>query len=435
MLREQLRQLFYNKILTHTTMLGMNSMRFIVLLLLLASVAPTRAQEWTRFRGPNGSGLGNATTIPLKWTADDYNWTVQLPGVAHSSPVLWGKRLFATSADDAAGIRHIQCFDVDTGMQLWIREIESKFYRKHKHNSYASATPALDDRRLITCWTEPDKFVVIALDHDGNNVWRQEFDPFRSGHGDGISPAIHDGVITIPLEHSGKSSLIGLDCDSGDLRWKVDRDSGGNWSTPCVLTRGETAEFIFTNWRTGISAIDAKTGKVNWQANVFDKGHTESSISSPIVAGDVVLGTSGWLGVRQEVIAVRPRTEANKVTAEQLFCIDKGAPLCVTPLVKGKLLFVWSDGGIVTCADVRTGDVHWRKRANGSFYSSPICVADRVYNITRDGEVVVLAADLEFRELARIPLGEPTHSTPAIAGGVMYIRTFTHLYAIGGNTN
>jgi outer membrane protein assembly factor BamB len=165
---------------------------------------------------------------------------------------------------------------------------------------------------------------------------------------------------------------------------------------------------------------------------VFDKRHIETPIGSPVVAGDLVLGTCGWLGVRQEVVAVRPGSADEKTKAAEVYRLDRSAPLCTTPLVQGDLLFLWSDGGMVTCADVQTGKVHWRERVPGSYYSSPVCVGERLYGVSRDGEVVVLAASKRFEVLARNPLGEGSHSTPAVADGRLYVRTFSHLISIGG---
>jgi outer membrane protein assembly factor BamB len=134
--------------------------------------------------------------------------------------------------------------------------------------------------------------------------------------------------------------------------------------------------------------------------------------------------------VRQEVVAVRPGGE--KVRPKEGYRITRGVPLCPTPLVKDDLLFLWGDGGTVTCADVRTGEVHWRQRVPGSYYSSPVCAGGHVYNVSREGEVVVLAASKRFELAARNVLGEGSHSTPAISGGRLYIRTFAHLICLGG---
>jgi len=405
----------------------------LVILSCLVTTSATEADQWTRFRGPNGSGVSKATTVPVRWTEEDYNWKVSLPGVGHSSPVVWKDRIYVTSGDEASSRRFVMCFRAADGKQLFKRDFEATDYRKHKLNSLASGTPAVDDKHIYICWGDSDKFTIMGLDHEGRDVWQRHFEPFKSGHGDGVSPVAYEDLVVFPHEHSGDSSLIAVNRLTGETRWRVPRKSNSNWSTPCVQQRPDAnPEMIFTNWKSGITAIDLDSGRQSWQADVFDKGHTESSISSPIVAGDLVLGISGWMGVRIELIAVRPQENGRQLDAEKIYCIDRSVPLCTTPLATGDLLFLWSDEGIVSCFDITTGKMHWRKRVGGKYYSSPICVGASIYNISADGEVVVLSASSEFKEQARNSVGEPSHSTPAVSNGVLYIRTFSHLMSLGG---
>ena len=133
------------------------------------------------------------------------------------------------------------------------------------------------------------------------------------------------------------------------------------------------------------------------------------------------------------MIAVRPKFDRPR-TAEQVYCIDRGVPLTTTPLVVGDLLFLWADEGIVTCADVHSGEVHWRKRVGGTYYASPICVGRHIYNISSAGKVMVLAAEPRYKLVSRHELGDSCHSTPAVANGVMYLRTFSKLYSLGGDS-
>ncbi len=394
-------------------------------LLLVVLAAPTSGQEWPRFRGPNGSGV-SAAPAPTRWTERDFRWKVNLPGVGHSSPVLWGDRLFVTSGDEETGKRFLLCLRTEDGRQLWTRTFPGPRSAKHPDNSYASATPAADERHVYACWGSPQELLVVALDHDGNEAWRADLGGFHGGHGFGASPVVYEGLVIVPNDQDGASALFALDRDTGRVRWKVPRHAQASYTTPCVYRpEGRPPELIFTSYEHGITAIDPKTGKVNWEADVFSKAHVETAISSPVVAGDLVLGTCGWLGVRQEVIAVGPGPR-------EVYHIDRSAPLCTTPLVKGNLLFLWSDAGTVTCADARTGKVFWRERVPGSYYASPVCAGDYLYGVSRDGEVVVLAAAARYELVARNPLGEGSHSTPAIAGGVLYLRTFSHLIAVGG---
>jgi outer membrane protein assembly factor BamB len=149
-----------------------------------------------------------------------------------------------------------------------------------------------------------------------------------------------------------------------------------------------------------------------------------------VIAGKLVLATSGWLGHGNELIAVRPPLPGEGNTAQQVYRISRGAPLCTTPLVYEELLFLWSDTGIATAADARTGKVHWQKRIGGTFYASPICIDDAIYNIDVGGNVTVLRASEEFEVLGRCSLEDGCHSTPAVAHGRLYLRTFHGLSAL-----
>jgi outer membrane protein assembly factor BamB len=398
-------------------------------LVLPALSATASAQEWTRFRGPNGSGVSSAA-LPVKWTDKDHVWKVRLPGAGHSSPVLWGERVFLTCADEKTGRRTVLCLATKDGRERWSREFPGERHGKHGDNSFATATPAVTERHIYVCWGGAKDYLVVALDHSGKEVWRTDLGPYRSGHGFGTSPIVHDGLVIVANDQDGPSSLVALDSASGKVRWKVPRKGKATYTTPCVFQpKDRPAELIFTNWDHGITSIDPKTGLQNWEANLFDKRHVETGIGSPIVAGDLVLGTCGWLGVRQEVVAVRLGSEKEK--AKEVYRITRGVPLCTTPLVKDDLLFLWSDNGTVTCANVRTGEVHWRERVPGSYYSSPVCAGRHIYNVSREGDVVVLAASKRFELAARNALDEGSHSTPAIAGGLLYVRTFSHLICLG----
>jgi outer membrane protein assembly factor BamB len=401
----------------------------------VAVLGQARSQEWPRFRGPNGSGV-STINVPAKWTEEDYAWKASLPGKGHSSPVLWGPRLFVTSGDEKTGARIVLCLEADTGRQLWKRQFSSQTHGKHSLNSFASATPAVDEKRLYVSWATPKEYVVLALDHEGNELWRRDLGPFKTGHGFGVSPIVHDDLLVVANEQDGESSLVGLAAADGKIRWQVPRKSQVTYSTPCVYQpKGRSAEIIFTNWTYGITAVDPHSGKTNWETKVFSKDHLETAIGSPIVAGELVLGTCGYLGKGNHTVAVRPLGEADAGQAEEVYRVERGAPLTTTPLVVGELLFLWSDDGIVSCADAGNGRVHWQKRVGGTYYASPVCAGKHVYCTSVEGEVVVLAAAAKFAELARVPLGEPSNATPAMARGKMFLRTESKLRAISSAKN
>ena len=180
---------------------------------------------------------------------------------------------------------------------------------------------------------------------------------------------------------------------------------------------------IFNSQSHGISSIDPATGHTNWEIDVFDK----RSVSSPLVVGGLIFGSCGSGGGGNYVVAVRPGKKP-----EVAYKIDKSAPYVPTSVAHGKLLFLWGDSGVVSCIDVPSGNLVWQKRVGGNYSGSPVRAAGRLYCISAEGEVVVLAAKDQFDLISRQPLGEPSRSTPAIAGGRMYLRTVSHLVSIGG---
>ena len=229
---------------------------------------PASAQEWTRFRGPNGSGVSDAKTVPIEWTEKDLNWNVKIPGKGHGSPVVWGSKLFVNCESGTKGSeRIIVCLDTKTGKELWQKSSTVSPPRKiHKKNSFASSTPAVDAEHVYVAWGVPSKISLLAMTHDGDLAWEADLGTFKGGHGFAVSPIIYEDLVVLPNDQDGKSSLIAVDRKTGDTRWTVPRESKRtSYGTPCVYQpAGRPAELIFTDWSHGITAVDPKTGKVAW---------------------------------------------------------------------------------------------------------------------------------------------------------------------------
>jgi outer membrane protein assembly factor BamB len=397
-------------------------------LFLLATYA--NAQEWTRFRGPNGTGVSDAKTIPAKWSKPDFNWKIALPGIGHSSPVLWGEKIFLTAAEERSGQFYVLSFNAADGRKLWQKEFPVTPYRKHNYNALASATPAVDAERVYVVRTDAAQNMLLALDHRGEKIWERDLGPFRAQHGSGASPIVHDGKVIFANEQDGDSFLVALDARTGETKWQTPREIGRSsaaYSTPCIYQpKNAPAALIFNSEVHGISALAPDTGKVIWEfRDAFDK----RSVSSPVIAGDVIFGSCGSGGGGNYVVAVRAGAKP-----ERAYEIRNSAPYVPTSVLVGEWLYLWSDGGIVSRVHAATGEVKWQERVGGNYFSSPVCVDGRVFNISTAGEVVVLGTGEQFEVLARNPLNETTHSTPAIAGGRMFIHTSGHLLSVGGTT-
>jgi outer membrane protein assembly factor BamB len=392
------------------------------------------AQEWTRFRGPNGSGVSPATTIPVQWSEKDYRWRVEFPGVGHSSPVVWGDRVFVTSAKADGGALIVRALRAGDGQTLWSREFPVAAYPKNKFNSYASGTPAVDEKRLYVTWTQPDHYWVAALDvRDGGQLWRYDLGPFAAEHGSGASPIVFGEMLIVPDDQNGESSIVALDRSRGTPLWKAPRlGVRAAYSTPCVFQPAHGApQVIVTSSSEGVTSLDAATGKLNWALPLFKN----RVVSSPVLAAGLIVVTSGSGGGGLQFFAVRPGDPARAIKPAVAYEIKKGTlplPYVPTSVSDGRLLFLFGDQGVVSCIRAAGGEPCWRERVDVKFFGSPVLAGDRLYCVARDGQMVVLAAAERYRLLARFDLGEASNATPAIAGGVMYLRTISHVMAIGG---
>ncbi len=393
----------------------------------------TSAQEWNRFRGPNGSGISDATTVPTEWTEGDYNWSIELSGKGNSSPVAWGSKLFVTSADEKAKTRSVQCLNLADGSEAWRKDVPFDPYKKHKNNSFASSTPAADADHVYVLWTSKTTSPLIAYTHAGEKAWEYDLGPYRHGQGGATSPIVYEDVVVVANDQSAGSFLLAVDRMTGKERWKVDREGKrACYGTPCINTPNDRpAEVIFSHCYEGIVGVDPKTGDQNWHIDVFGRA-SQRALGSPVIAGNFVVASSGGVGGERQVVVVNPHVSGKDVKVEEAYRVVRQAPHVPTPLVFRDWMFLWSDSGIATCVEHDSGEVVWQKRIGGNYFGSPICVDGKLYCVDLDGEVVVIAASDEYELLARNSLGHPSRATPAVSNGTLLIRTDSHLFSIGG---
>ncbi len=402
----------------------------LAVFVLLHTAKPAIAQNWERFRGPAGAGQSDDGAIPDKWDAQNFLWRRPLAGVGHSSPVVWGKRVFVTSADRKSDEQVVSAFDSESGQPLWERRLAGEPYALHAQSSFASSTPTLDAERLYMMWRSGDRAWLIAFTHGGEEVWRREVGNASDENGFGVSPIVMEGVVIAAVENEiGDSAITGFDAATGGVLWKTPRPSAKSpYCTPCTIeSAGGKQLFVAASTAAGLSAFDPSNGQIVWKA--AEKDFPQRIVGSPIAAGGLVITSCGLTGNGLHVIAIRagdgssPPLEAYRIT--------ESVPYVPTPVVAGDLLFLWGDRGIVSCYDLPTGALHWRQRVGGSFNCSPIRVGGRIFCVSMDGEVVVIAADKKYQLLARNVLDEPTSATPAVAGGRMFLRTESSLVCIG----
>ena len=317
-----------------------------------------------------------APAIPATWTEKDYRWKVTTPGISYSSPVVWEDRLYTTCTTEETGTFIVLCLKTSDGSVVWRREFQAKVHPKFKSNCDASTTPALDKDRIYLAWATPDEHVLLALDRQrGTQMWRHDLGPFVAEDGFGNSPVLTGDVVMVAndQDQGGVSSLVALDRQTGQTRWKIDRQSKkAAFSTPCLFEPpGGHAQVIVTSCAHGITSLDPDRGTINWELNAFELRTT----GSPLVAGGIIFASNGAGTSGKYLVAARPGIPEQGVQPVILYQIKEAVPYVPTPLARWPLVFLWADRGTATCIDGPTGKVHWRQRLGGDYLGSPVRVA------------------------------------------------------------
>jgi outer membrane protein assembly factor BamB len=411
----------------------MNSLQRVVLvvfgLMLTAALYATEASQppasWPRFRGADAAGQGGLVSPPADWSTVAWNWTADLPGQGHSSPVVYDGRVYTASADEAVSVRYLLCHNLTTGLQLWRRDFPGAIERHHQQNSSASGTVTVDGRGVYWLWGTSENVRLEALTHAGEPRWGVDLGPFVGPHGFGGSPVVWRELVIVPLEQDEAGAIIAIDATTGAERWRLAREGVGKaaYATPLVLLNAEGGpQVICTSNAHGIYAIDPASGQALWEQPCFPR----RTVASPIAAGPLLVGTCGNGGGNNLLVALRPPTKGE--TAEVVYEISRSvAPYVPTPLYSQGRLYLWGDKGVVTCLDAATGTIRWKERVGGNFSASPVAIGSHIINVSSDGEIVALDDADEFVIRSRFLLEEETRATPAIAAGWFVLRTASRL--------
>jgi outer membrane protein assembly factor BamB len=392
------------------------------------SAFATDADHWPRFRGVNGTGISLQQGIPDVWSETDYAWKIRLEYSGHSSPVIWGKKLFVTSANEGGSIRLLHCLDADTGTQHWEGTVKLSDSPKHLKNSWATSTPTTDGERVYTIFADLQKQIVTAWSFDGTEAWSRDIGPFGKDHGQGVSPIVSHGLVIVPNDQPGPSSVMALRANDGEVVWTAERPSvTTSFSAPLLVPgiNGST-QLLCLSQATGLTSLDLMTGKLNWQTPPFPL----RTVASLIEDRGIVIAYCGQAGNGKYLAAI---TTSPDVPSESRILYERKTqlPYVPTSIALDGTLYLWGDSGVISCLELENGNEVWTKRlANVSFSGSPVCIDGRLFGISESGDVYVVRASREYQELGKTSLGEGSHSTPAVANGHLYLRTFHHLMAL-----
>jgi outer membrane protein assembly factor BamB len=427
----------------------------------IVCIANVFAQNWPGFRGPGGLGFSTEKGIAIHWDlSKNIKWRVEVPGLGHSSPIIWGNRIFVTTAvssdpakdnwqkgffsgdrppDEAEISWKVLCFDKDTGKLLWDRTaIRAKpVNARHTKNSYASQTPVTDGTYVDAFFGDQGMY---CFDFQGNLIWKRDLGDFtmRRGWGVASSPVLYnDLVIQTCDQETGESFIVALDKKTGEIAWKAKRDELSSWSTPFLFLEGTRPELI-VNATNAIRSYDPDNGKLLWECR---GPATSITVPIPTTSHGLIIVSSGFVADKiRPITAFRPgatgditlregETQSRFIAWRQ----PLAAPYIPSPTAYGDYIFVLLDQGFIACYEARTGKmVYDRKRIDvgANFSASPVVVDGKLYCASEDGDVYVIRADAQYELLAKNSLGESVMASPAVSDGRMYIRALKHLYCI-----
>jgi outer membrane protein assembly factor BamB len=409
--------------------LRLEAMKLSIVALACFSVL-AHAADWPQFRGPDGQGHADVTGLPTEWSSTkNVAWKKEIPGAGWSSPILFRDRLYLTTAVPAANgnlsLRAL-CLDARDGKMLWSMEVFSASpVNAHKKNSHASPTPLTDGERLYVHF---GPYGTGALDLSGRIIWRNTGLKFPPVHGNGGSPALAGNALVFSCDGASNPFFVALNKATGETLWRAPRNTGASktfsFSTPLVITNDGLAQIISPTSGAVIS-YDPRTGKEIWRAR-YPEGY--SVIPRPVFAHGLIFVSSAY--DRPVFYAIRPDGLGDVTATHMAWSINKGAPNTPSPLVVGSEVYFISDSGIMTCADAKTGKVHWQERVGGNYSASPVFVDGKIFTQSEEGVGTVLKPGRKFEVLAKNDVQERTLASYAIGDGVIYLRTAEHLIKI-----
>jgi outer membrane protein assembly factor BamB len=431
--------------------------------LMMSSVGA--GQDWPSFRGPSASGVAQGYKTPSQWSVSppqNMLWKTPVPGLGHSSPVVWGDRVFVTTAipkqgesnlkvgmyGDVESITekepfswHLYCVDRNSGNILWDRQAyEGKpKVKRHPKSSHANATPCTNGNCVVAFFGSEG---LYCYDMSGNLLWQKDLGVLDWGFyrspaaqwAGGCSPVIHERMVIVQCDVQKDSFIAAFDLKDGALLWKTARTDVPTWGTPTVYAAQQDSQIVVNGYKH-IGGYDIRSGKEIWRMT----GGGDIPVPTPIVAHGLIYVTNAH-GRMSPIYAIRLSARGDILLKEDetsnehiAWSYAKGGNYIPTPLVYEDLLYCGSDRGTLSCFECATGKLVYRENldpAGAAFSASPVAADGRIYFTAESGNVYVVPAGPEFRLLGVNKMGETCMATPALTRGTLIFRTRQHLVAV-----
>jgi outer membrane protein assembly factor BamB len=406
------------------------------------------AANWPEWRGATRDGITTETNLPAHWSAtENIQWKAPLPGPGNSTPVVWGHRIFLTQAVPQEGKRLLMCFDRNEGKVLWQKgALYSDKEESHEANPLCSSSPSTDGSRVVAWFGSAGLF---CYDIDGKELWKRNLGRQHHEWGYASSPVIHQNFVFLNFG-PGENSFIGaFDRNTGKDLWRVpvverhykERNDGfngqekgvtGSWCTP-IIVKVDGKDQLILSVPDKVTALDPETGKEIW----FCRGLSPLSYTSPVYGEGLIVATGSY---HAPDMMLQPGGHGDITAANRLWEGARTANRLGSPVIKDGYYFVPTMPGVAECIEMKTGKKAWEERTRGhgpknDTWSSPVLSGDRVYLVNQSSETIVLRAAPKFEILAINSLdNEMSNSSLVVSDGELFIRTYNHLWCIGGKT-
>jgi outer membrane protein assembly factor BamB len=431
----------------------------------LAAFSPSeKGVNWPSFRGWNASGIAEGFATPVSWDVDgsrNLKWKTEIPGLGHSSPVVWGNRIYVTTAisgvdkpelkvglygsinpveDDTVHEFKVYCLDKTSGKMLWEHTSHKGVpkVKRHPKSTHANSTPATDGRFVVVFFGSEGLF---CYDMEGKQIWKKDFGVLDSAFfmvpdaqwGFASSPVIHKGVVLIQADVMKDSFLAAFDVETGKEIWRTPRSDVPTWSTPTVYEAGGRTQVIVNGFKH-IGSYDFKTGKEIWRLG----GGGDIPVPTPVIAHDLIF-INGAHGRSSPIFAIKPDAAGDislegdaSSSAHIVWSIRRGGAYMQTPLIYGDYYYNLRGNGSLTCYWAKTGEQVYRESLGkaASFSASGVAGDGKLYFPSEQGEVFVVKAGPEFELLGANSMGDICMASPAISEGVLFIRSHHFLFAL-----
>lgn len=398
----------------------------------MVAVEGEGARYWPAWRGPSRQGLVTGGAYPDAWSdKENVRFKTSVPGRGNSSPIVWGERLFLTTAYDDGRRLALLCYRRSDGARLWETFApQESVEHAHEKNGHASATPVTDGERVYASFGTHG---LAAFSMEGKALWHRKLGVVDNYHGSAGSPVLYQGRLFLYQDHQStgslKSFVAAFDARTGETLWWRDREQTTGWGTPVLLQVGGRVELVVSSQRK-VVGYDAETGEERWSV----RGLTFEVIPTPVVGHGLVFCSSGRAG---PTLAIRPGGRGDVTATHVVWQTPKGSPFVPSGIVQGEVLYLVNDMlSVVTAYEAKTGRLLYQERLGEAmregFSASPVAVGDKLFFTNDQGETYVVKAGPSFELLRVNRLGARVLASPALVDGTWYFRTESDLVAIRG---